>query len=118
MGCPFDEQTFIGAFHKPQILEWLLSEGCPWSENTFAAAAATGALHLLKWLRSNGCSWDEKTFLAVATSANGCNPKLMKWLKSEGCPGFNEASADAAVQRYYETMFRYNIPRTRLLRLH
>jgi len=87
-------------------LEWLAAEGCPWSENTFAAAATTGNLNLLKWLRRNGCRWDDRTFQGASAASKGCNPGIIKWLKGEDCPGFDEASAQSAVQRYNETTYK------------
>ena len=46
---------------KIESLTCLRANGCPWDEETCAAAARGGHLEVLQWARQNGCPWDEKT---------------------------------------------------------
>jgi len=46
------------------LLLWARTNGCPWDENTYAAAALSENLScLLLWARANGCPWDVHAFL-------------------------------------------------------
>merc|ERR1719331_2788212 len=67
-----------------EALKWLRSEGCPWDEGTFAAAAERGHLEVVKWLRSEGCPRIDREACAVA--AEHGHLEVVKWLRSEGCP--------------------------------
>ena len=49
-----------------ELLRWARKQGCPWSEETFVAAAGGGHLEVLRWLREQGCPWGKKTFAAAA----------------------------------------------------
>ena len=50
-----NEETF-------EIVKWLHSEGCPWSEDTCEAADMSGNMDMLQWILSQGCPWNEEVF--------------------------------------------------------
>lgn len=61
------------------LLQWLLANGCPWSENTCFMAAQYGHLHILQWVNMldiNGetyaapSSWDDRAGIAAARYGN------------------------------------------------
>ena len=61
------------------MLKYLHENGCPWDEETCAAAADNGHLDVLKYLHENGCPWDGRTWQNAAESTR-------EWLKDNGCP--------------------------------
>ena len=61
-------------------MKWAHENGCPWDEETCAAAAERGHLEVLRWARQNGCPWDENTWYRAQSN---CNP----YLRKHGCPG-------------------------------
>lgn len=69
-----------GAGHL-HALRYLHHEGCPWDEETCAAAASNGHLRCLEFLREHGCPWD-----ATTTYASQKLPDVHRWVVSHGCP--------------------------------
>jgi hypothetical protein len=47
-------EEFVGS---AEMLAWAKDNGCPWEEETCAAAAAGGHLEVLQWAREHGCAW-------------------------------------------------------------
>lgn len=68
-------------------LEWLHSNGCPWTADTFTKAAQQGDLEVLKWLLKKGCPWNSDTRLAAEkTAQEKGNREVIDWLDEMGCP--------------------------------
>lgn len=74
---------------------WIRSEGYPWEENMFFAAALCVQLEILKWARSEGCPWDGNTWLNAAESTR-------EWLKENGYPQDFDFSDDYSDDDYSE----------------
>ena len=53
-------------------LQWARDHGCPWSEQTTAAAAGGGHLEILRWCRARRCPWDASTCAAAAAAVARC----------------------------------------------
>ena len=67
------------------VLKWLRSQNCHWSEDTCRDAASGGHLDVLKWLRSQDppCPWNEWT---CRTAAKRGHLDVLKWLRSQKPP--------------------------------
>ena len=78
-GCPWSEMACPSAARGGHLeaLRWLRSEGCPWNERTCSGAAEKGHLDVLKYLLENGCPWDEWTWLSASES-------VKEWLRQNG----------------------------------
>ncbi len=66
-----------------EVLQWAVSQGCPWDKDTCAKAALYDHLKVLKWARGQGCCWDERT---CARATKGGLLEVLQWLRSQGCP--------------------------------
>ena len=76
-GLEYDTQACASAAHsnlggwfvKPRsdfdLLRSLREDGCPWDEDTSAAAARSGDLAMLMFVRAGGCPWDGSAVAAV-----------------------------------------------------
>lgn len=69
------------------VLEWLITNGCPWDEETCMAAAGNANLKVLivlHWARARGCPWNEqdmRTYLTARCTADA--PEFRRWLARE-----------------------------------
>jgi hypothetical protein len=64
------------------VLEWLHSQGCPWTKTTCSYAAGAGHLEILKFARAKGCKWDEDTAKYAITNGH---LEVLKWACENGC---------------------------------
>lgn len=68
------------------ILQWLRSKNCSWSDACLAAADG-GHLHVLQWLRAQEppCPWGKKV---CQTAAKRGHYEVLKWLRAQepACP--------------------------------
>ena len=83
------------------IILFALQNGCPWSTEVPAFAAASGHLKVLKLLRDFDCPWDAEV---IKSAKHFKKYHIMKWAIENGCPGaieedykLVEENADAAV---------------------
>jgi hypothetical protein len=60
------------------VLIYLRSLDCPWSETIYIAAAEHGHLEILKWAESHGCPWDNSDLFPAA--AKSSNRDVYQWL--------------------------------------
>jgi len=72
------------------VLKWLREAGCPWGEETNAAAAKGGHFEVLKWLMENGCI-DEESPTLCETLVEAGNIEHLKWARSKGCEWSQES---------------------------
>ena len=77
-----------------EVLKWLRSKGCLWTERVCSVAAECGQLEILKWLRANGCPWDWWT---CYEAARGGHLEVLQWVRANGCP-WNELTCSGAAQ--------------------
>ena len=49
-----------------ELLMYLRSLDCPWSETIYLAAAEQGHLEILKWAESHDCPWDNSDLFPTA----------------------------------------------------
>jgi hypothetical protein len=73
-----------------EVLMYLRSLDCPWSETIYLAAAAKGHLEILKWAESHGCPWDNSDLFPAA--AKSSNRDVYQWLHDRQCPFKEEVS--------------------------
>lgn len=66
-----------------EMLEWLLSVGCPWNETVCATAAADGDVRVLRWLRQQGCPWDSRCCEGPVLEGDF---ECLDWALGQGCP--------------------------------
>jgi len=64
------------------LLDWSKRD-LPWNEETCAAAAEGGHLHIIQWARANGCPWDRWT---CAWAADNGHFEVLQWARENGCP--------------------------------
>lgn len=75
------------------ILRYLREQGCPWNEETFAAAAGSGSFPVLRYLRKQGCPFDTTALTAAAKNGHS---GVIKWLTEVvNCPRSPDAIAMA-----------------------
>lgn len=75
------------------ILRYLREQGCPWNEETFAAAAGSGSFPVLRYLRKQGCPFDTTSLTAAAENGHS---GVIKWLTEVvNCPRSPDAIAMA-----------------------
>ena len=79
-----------------ELLIYLRSLDCPWSETIYLAAAAEGHLEILKWAESHGCPWDNSDLFPAA--AKSSNRDVYQWLLDRQCPFKEEFSLNNAVK--------------------
>ena len=78
------------------VLMYLRSLDCPWSETIYLAAAAEGHLEILKWAESHGCPWDNSDLFPAA--AKSSNRDVYQWLLDRQCPFKEEFSLNNAIK--------------------
>jgi hypothetical protein len=79
-----------------EVLIYLRSLDCPWSETIYLAAAAEGHLEILKWAESHGCPWDNSDLFPAA--AKSSNRDVYQWLLDRQCPFKEEVSFHVACE--------------------
>ena len=79
-----------------EVLMYLRSLDCPWSETIYLAAAEHGHLEILKWAESHGCPWDNSDLFPAA--AKSSNRDVYQWLHDRQCPFKEEFSLNIAVK--------------------
>jgi ankyrin repeat protein len=79
-----------------EVLIYLRSLDCPWSETIYLAAAAEGHLEILKWAESHGCPWDNSDLFPAA--AQSSNRDVYQWLHDRQCPFKEEVSFHVACE--------------------
>ena len=59
----FDERVFLFAIEKGdmELLQWLVEQGYPISQEAFNTAVKRGNVGLVNWLIDQGCPWSSKT---------------------------------------------------------
>ena len=78
------------------VLMYLRSLDCPWSETIYLAAAEHGHLDILKWAESHNCPWDNSDLFPAA--AKGSNRDVYQWLLDRQCPFKEEVSFTVACE--------------------
>lgn len=80
-----DEWDLICAIDndRPEIMEWLVENGCPLVPWAIASAAQQGSLDVIKYLRQKGCPWDSE---AIIEAEESDRPEIAQWLRDNGCP--------------------------------
>ena len=79
-----------------EVLMYLRSLDCPWSETIYLAAAEHGHLEILKWAESHGCPWDNSDLFPAA--AKSSNRDVYQWLLDRQCPFKEEVSFHVACE--------------------
>jgi hypothetical protein len=79
-----------------EVLMYLRSLDCPWSETIYIAAAEHGHLEILKWAESHGCPWDNSDLFPAA--AKSSNRDVYQWLLDRQCPFKEEFSLNNAIK--------------------
>jgi hypothetical protein len=102
-GCPWCEETCAAAAYRGHfhILKWARTHGCPWNGLTCSAAAHFGDLRALQWARANGCPWNAETF---SGAARGGHMHVLTWLKQNNCPWDERTSNWAAIYGHLEVL--------------
>ena len=60
------------------MLQWARANGCPWNNQTCAAAAVGGHLEVLQWVYKNGCPRNRSACMTIATHYE--HPDVVAWL--------------------------------------
>lgn len=89
-----DERLTCLDFVQHGRIEWLMwarAGGCEWNEDTAAAVAARGWLHMLKYMRSTDppCPWDERVTCILNDRV------IIDWAILNGCPSAPALEEDA-----------------------
>mmetsp|Transcript_9234 Transcript_9234/g.33863 ORF Transcript_9234/g.33863 Transcript_9234/m.33863 type:complete len:288 (-) Transcript_9234:82-945(-) len=94
-GLVLDEKLFAKSVCAGRIeaLQWLRSQGCPWSKRACAKAAERGRLGILQWLRQEGCKWDEETCRKAAEHGH---VDVLQYAHENDCPWDKWTCATAA----------------------
>jgi hypothetical protein len=79
-----------------EVLMYLRSLDCPWSETIYLAAAEHGHLEILQWAESHNCPWDNSDLFPAA--AKSSNMDVYQWVHDRQCPFKKEFSLDNAVK--------------------
>ena len=85
-----------------EILRWAHENGCPWDEDTCAAAARCEDLAVLQWLRENGCPWDAETCWSAVDMGD---VEVLRWARENGCPWDAATRDEAAAELGYTDDF-------------
>jgi hypothetical protein len=80
-----------------EVLMYLRSLDCPWSETIYLAAAEHGHLEILQWAESHNCPWDNSDLFPAA--AKSSNRDVYQWLLDRQCPFKEEVSFHFACDR-------------------
>jgi hypothetical protein len=65
------------------VLQYAHEHGCPWDEETCAAAAGGDQLECLQYLHEHGCPWDMRVFMA---DGHNMRNRCHKYATEHGCP--------------------------------
>jgi hypothetical protein len=77
-----------------EMVQYLRSQRCRWTESVSAAAAEAGHLDVLTWLQENGFNWTESVSKSAASAGN---LDVLKWLIDNGCPWDDQSLIDGAL---------------------
>ena len=79
-----------------ELLEWLLSQGCPLDPEAPQFAAAHGHIHVLEWLNEHGLPVNDH---CLALAVTGGHLDTISWLVDNGCPLSGTLLADTLMHR-------------------
>jgi hypothetical protein len=84
-----------------EVLQWLMTENCPWDAKACTIAAKYGNLEVLQWLRTKNCQWDAK---ACAYAAQNGHLIVLQWLRANGCDWCPRTCSNAARSGHLEVL--------------
>jgi hypothetical protein len=85
-----------------EVLQWLMTENCPWYAKACNVAAKYGHIKVLKWLRDNGCDWCPRT---CSNAAENGHLEVLMWARVNGCDWFeNTICASASIHGHLDVL--------------
>lgn len=84
-GCPWDEETCAAAVRNGHLdcLTYAHEKGCPWDDLTCTWAASRGHLVCLTYAHNHGCPWDKYTCGSAALHGH---LDCLTYAREHGCP--------------------------------
>jgi len=89
--CPWDSTCFLAVIQQQQqqssssprwdLLQYLVSNSCPWNHQTFLSAIQYADIPLIIWLKQHGCPYNVHEAYTVATTYK--RHDVIQWLQEE-----------------------------------